>query len=275
MYKQVKVMSNEIKLIATDLDGTLLNSKHELTPYTEQVLRKVMDRGVHVVLATGKSRNSAIKLIERLGLTTPGVYLQGLAVYGGDGTITHQQTLDEHILRRVIDFAEEHDQTLIAYSGLRILCRNENEFTSRLQLVHEPLPELISPFSGILGSVPINKMYFTCRREDMPALREKLKTLINGTATVVQSTHEIVEILPLGMSKGAGLKLLIEDMNVAPENVMALGDGDNDIEMIQLAGIGVAMANAMPRVKEVADYITASNDEDGVAQAIERYVLDG
>jgi len=268
-------MTEEIKLIVVDLDGTLLNSDHQMTERTEKALKTAIQKGVQVVIATGKTYLSARDLIDRLGLTTPGIYLQGLAIYNGDGTIKHQQTLDSDLARTVITFGEERGFTMVAYSGTRILVRSLNEDDRILsEKYHEPVPEAVGPLQNLLGNTPINKI-IAIRLNDarrITALRWQLGVQLGGKAKLTQALLDMLEILPPGASKGTALKVLLRDMGIASANVMAIGDGENDIEMIQMAGVGVAMANASQKLKDVATYITTSNDEDGIVQAIEKYI---
>src|SRR5690606_17087092 len=106
------------------------------------------------------------------------------------------------------------------------------------------------------------------------ALRWQLNMQLGGTARLVQAgIPDMLEILPPGTSKGSALKTLLKEMNIAPANVLAIGDGENDIEMLQLAGIGVAMGNALQPVKDIANHVVSNNDADGVAEAIEAFAL--
>lgn len=260
-----------IKMVAVDLDGTLLNSQIEMTARTEAALKQAMDQGVQIILATGKTRASARAIIERLNLTTPGVYIQGLSIHNGDGSVRYQQTLDATVAQTVIAYAEQQNYTLIVYSGADIFVRELNQHTHILIDYHETAPQAIGSMIGF--DRPINKMLFIDEPTTIENIHAYLSASVNGSASLARSMPFIVEILPSGASKGKGLQLVAEDMQIAPKHILAIGDGENDIEMLQYAGIGVAVSNAMPRVKEVADYVVGTNDEDGVAEAIERFVL--
>jgi len=269
-------MTKTIQLIALDLDGTLLNSQHELTERTEKALKAAMEKGIQIVLATGKTRGSALSLIARLGLTSPGIYLQGLATYNADASLRHQIFLDKAIARRVITFAEDRGFTVVAYSGSRILTRKNNRDTNILVQYGEPDVEAIGPLQNILDTTPINKVMAVKKGEyrAISALRWQLDRQLDGAARLVQAAlPDMLEIVPPGGSKGAALKTMLKDLDIPAENALAIGDGENDIEMIQLAGIGVAMGNALPNVKSAANHVTTTNDADGVAEAIERFVL--
>lgn len=265
----------DIRLIALDVDGTLLDSNHALTARAEETIKAAIAKGVQVVLATGKTRYATLRLIERLGLKSPGIYLQGLVIYDADGDVLHQQTLDPTLARQVITFAEDRGFTMFAYSGERILARSySKEFEDGMAAYHEIAPEVVGPLQNHVGQVPIHKLIAIGDPRAITALRWQLSNSIGGAGRLMQAgVPRMVEILPPGSSKGAALKQLLKDLKIAPENVMAVGDAENDIEMIQLAGVGVAMGQAAQVVKDAADYVTATCDEDGVAQAIERYVL--
>jgi len=268
-------MNQPIKLIVTDLDGTLFNSQHQLSERTEKALKAAIEKGVKVVLATGKTRTSGLDVIQRLNLDTPGIYLQGLAIYNADGTMRWQQTLDPKVARTAINAGEDRGFTMVAYSGTRVLCRARNRDTDELMKYHEGAPEAVGPLQNLLDTLPINKVLAIklAQPRAVTALRWQIGTQINGTGKLVQALDDMLEILPPGGSKGAALKMLLKDMKIPAEQVLAIGDGENDIEMIQLAGIGVAVGNAHQKLKDAANHVVASNDEDGVAEAVERFVL--
>lgn len=267
-----------IKLIAVDLDGTLLNSQHEMSPRSEKALKAAIDKGVQVIIATGKTFKAAAHIVKKLNLKTPGIYVQGTTIYNADGSLRSQQTLDPRIARQVITFAEDRDHQLGLYSGNRILVRKlykrMEELTTHFD---EPMPEAVGALQNVVDTVPINKVIAICPGEGRKtkALRWQLNMQINGSARLLTAgIDDEIEVLPPNASKGAMLKTLLKDLGVNANQVLALGDGENDVEMLGLAGIGVAVGNASQHVKEVAKYTVGSNDEDGVAEAIERFVLD-
>lgn len=267
--------SEPIKLIAVDVDGTLLDSNHELSPRGEAALRKAIAQGVEVVLATGKTRNSTVQLIEKLGLNAHGIYLQGVTIYDADGKIQWQQTLDPAVARQIITFAEDRGFSMIAYNGTRMLMRSSNEkIYDGMVKYHEPLPETVGSLQNIINDLPIHKLIALGEPAAIKALRWQLNQQVGGRARLVQAgVPEMVEILPPNASKGTALRQLLKILRLSADSVLAIGDAENDIEMIQLARIGVAMGNAPQFVKDAADDVTASNDEDGFAQALEKYVL--
>lgn len=265
----------EIRVVVLDLDGTLLDSNHALTPRVEETIKAAVAKGVQIVLATGKTRYSARNLIEQLGIKAPGIYLQGLTIRDAEGELLHQTTLDSALARQAITFGEDRGFTMLAYSGERIFVRNYDEqLHANFARYHEITPEVVGPLQNLLSSMTFNKVIAIGAQRAITALRWQLSMQIGGAGRLMQAgVPTMVELLPPGASKGAALRQLLKFLKVNPENVMAMGDAENDIEMIQLAGIGVAMGQASQDVKDAADYVTASNDADGVAEALERFVL--
>jgi Cof subfamily protein (haloacid dehalogenase superfamily) len=264
-----------IKLIALDVDGTLLNSKHQLSARNESALRAAMAKGIQVVIATGKTRSSLAEVIARVDLRTPGVFLQGLILTDSDGNIFRQRTLELDNVRRVVQYAHERRCSWIGYyvdgNEIGIVTDKPDEFTDLLILYNEPTPEA-RPLDEILA-MPILKMLLIHEPEYIASLRGGLETAMGDRVTIVQALRNMIEILPRGASKGGGLRDLLAHLSIDPADVMAVGDGENDVEMLSMVGIGVAMGNGMPSAKAAADHVVASNDQDGVAEAIERYAL--
>jgi Cof subfamily protein (haloacid dehalogenase superfamily) len=262
-----------IQVIATDIDGTLLNSRHELSPRNEAALRAAMERGIHVIFATGKTRAATLDITAKLGLRTPGVYVQGLVVYDAEDRVVYQRLLDDDIQRDLFDFIDATGYGGMAYSGMTIYSSHDGPYVERMVRYHEPYPTVIDSMHELIGTTPINKVQFFDSPERIQAIKREVEPMLHGRAALTMPAFEILEVLPLAASKGAGLSVLLERMGLDPAHMLALGDGENDIEMLQLAGIGVAMGNAMPKLKVVADHVTVSNDEDGVAVAVEQFAL--
>ena len=259
--------------LAVDMDGTLLNSQHQLSPRNEEALRRAMAQGVGIIFATGKTRHSAVPLIHKLGITTPGVYLQGLLIANADGSVRYQRPLETHLAHEVADLASDAGCSMVAYAGHRLLTNVRDEYTDVFIRYHEPTPEAFGSWANALAQGPVHKFIMVSTAERIAQLRPQVEAHINGRATLVQAFDFMLEVLPHGASKGDGVQRLLEELAVPREQVLAIGDGENDVEMLQMAGVGVAMANGMASAKQAADYVTASNDDDGVALAIERFIL--
>lgn len=263
-------MTNTIQLVAIDMDGTLLNSQHQLSPGNEVALRRALAHGIKIVFATGKTRTSAVPIIDKLKLDTPGVYSQGLVVYDGDGSVLYERTLADSLARKVANFATEANCSMVAYSGADIVTSVRDAYTDVFIKYHEPAPIAYGSWTAVFAARSINKFIIVSTREHIDQIRPRLEQAIGHEATIVQALDYMVEILPPGASKGDGLRRVLAHLQVDPAQVMAIGDGENDVEMLEIAGVGVAMGNAMPAARQVADVVTGTNDEDGVAQALAR-----
>ncbi len=267
-------MRSEIKLIALDLDGTLQGPRSGISPANRKALIAARDAGIEIVLATGRTRGSALGLIEQLGLSSPGIYVQGLVTHNGDGSIRQQHYLDADLAREVVELVDD-DIAFVAYSGTDTWVQRHDRNIDMLVMVGEPRPGHCDSLAELTRHVPINKFAAldVMNPARMNALRARLESALGSRAQVLQPGMAImVEVLPAGTSKGGALAELIEDMGIAPQQVLACGDGENDIEMLQLAGIGVAMGNADEAVRAAADFVTLRYDEDGVAHALAHFL---
>jgi Cof subfamily protein (haloacid dehalogenase superfamily) len=267
-------MAQEIQLVITDLDGTLLNGRGQVSPGNEEAIRQALAQGVAVTIATGKTRYSAQKIITQLGLQTPGVFIQGLVICAADGTVLQQQQLGMDIVEQVVPFAQEYDVDVFAYCHERLLTLQDSPLRHKLHnLYDEPLADIIPTLADWAGAGVCKLLVQQDSHSFSAPLRQSLVELVGERATLTQALTNSVEILPRGASKGVGVARLLQHLDIDPQRVLAIGDAENDVEMLQLVGLGVAMGNAVEHLKAVADQVVASNDEDGVAEAIGRFVL--
>ena len=245
----------DVRLIVTDVDGTLLNSDQELTTRTELAVARAASCGVPVVLATGKSRGPwAEKLLPKLPVSTPGVFIQGLLTCDAEGNVIESIELDPIIAQSIIRFAERRGRALAAFCGRRILCAERDEDVDQVLAYGEPEPEAVGPMvAGVVDAeIPINKLLMFVPEEDMASTREDAELMFDGDCTITTAVPGMLEFLPLGASKGAAVAKLLKRMDVDPANVLALGDGENDVEMLELVGTSVAMAGSSEKVVAAA-----------------------
>ncbi|KAG9456489.1 hypothetical protein H6P81_000997 [Aristolochia fimbriata] len=270
--------------IFCDMDGTLLNSKSQISRGTAEALREAMSRGVKIVIATGKSRSAvldAFRMVDLVGKegvvseSSPGVFLQGLLVYGRQGREIFRRNLDPDVCREALLYSWEKKVPLIAFSQDRCLTLFDHPLVDSLHTVfHEPKAEIIPSVENLLTAADIQKVLFYDTTEGVESsLRPYWAEAIEGRAGVVQAQPDMLEIVPVGTSKGSGVKVLLDHLGITAEEVMAIGDGENDVEMLQLASLGVALANGSDKAKAVANIIGVTNDEDGAADAIYRYAF--
>lgn len=262
-----------IKLIAIDQDGTLLNDQGVVSERDVRAVQTAVSQGIIVIIATGKTYASAVPVMAQLGIRAPGVFTQGLLVCNADGTVRHEHVLEKETAVKLIQFAEARNLPQTAYCGSRILSSRAGKYRTVVhEKYHEPLPEVVGSLLRIMDTIRINK-FLVSDEGNNDETRRQLTELVGDSATVTQAVPEYIEVLPPGTSKGHGLQLLLDDLRILPEEVMAIGDGENDLKMLHMAGIGVAMGNGKTAVKSIADYVTADNNHSGVAQAIEEFIL--
>ncbi|KAL9230357.1 hypothetical protein vseg_005720 [Gypsophila vaccaria] len=274
----------KFKYIFCDMDGTLLNSKSLISSSNANAVREAMSRGVQVVIATGKARPGAInalKTVDLVGIhgalseSSPGVFLQGLIVYGRQGLEIFRRNLDPNVCREAFLYSLEHQIPLVAFCGDRCLTLFDHPLVDSLHSVyHEPKAETMASVEDLLAAAQVQKLVFLDNPDGVAtSLRPYWSEACGDDANVVQTVPDMLELVPHGTSKGNGVKLLLDHLEVSPNEIMAIGDGENDIEMLKLAGLGIALSNGAEKTKAVADVIGISNDEDGVADAIYRYAF--
>lgn len=262
-----------IQLIALDLDGTLLDSNGRISTRNETAIQAAIAQGIQVIIATGKTRWSAEAAIAQLGLQSPGVFTQGLVIYDADGGVWHETTLPQDTAVSILTYLEEKELPHLAYCSDQLRTPYHHSYSVLLhKKYHEPLPVPVGSLHDGLSQFRINKLLISDEANN-DATRAELAALFGEQATVTQAVPEYIEVLPLGTSKGKGLRWLLRELGVPETAVLAVGDGENDIEMLQMAGVGVAMGNAHPNVKAIADTAVATNDDAGVAQAIQQFAL--
>ncbi|XP_042001165.1 endoribonuclease YBEY, chloroplastic-like isoform X1 [Salvia splendens] len=270
--------------IFCDMDGTLLNSKSQISSSTAEALKEASSRGVKVVIATGKTRPSVMSIFKKADLAgkdgiiselSPGVFVQGLLVYGRRGREIFRKNLEPTVCREALLYSLEHKIPIIAFTEDRCLTLFEHQLVDSLHTVyHEPKAEIIPSVEQLMAGVEIQKLLFLDTAEGVAGtIRPYWAEATGDRASVVQAQPDMLEIVPLGTSKGSGVKILLDHLGATPDEVMAIGDGENDVEMLQLASLGVALSNGSEKAKAVANVIGISNDEDGAADAIYRYAF--
>ncbi|KAL8537308.1 hypothetical protein ACS0TY_012456 [Phlomoides rotata] len=270
--------------IFCDMDGTLLNSKSQISLSTAQALKEASSRGVKVVIATGKTRPAVMNILNMVNLTgkdgiiselSPGVFVQGLLVYGRQGREIFRRNLDPGVCSEAFLYSLEHKIPIIAFAEDRCFSLFEHPLVDSLHTVyHEPKAEIIPSVDQLLAGVEIQKLLFLDSSEGVAStLRPYWAAATADRASVVQAQPDMLEIVPSGTSKGSGVRILLDHLGATPDEVMAIGDGENDVEMLELASLGVALSNGSDKAKAVANVIGLSNDQDGAADAIYRYAF--
>ncbi|RYC39064.1 Cof-type HAD-IIB family hydrolase [Pectobacterium zantedeschiae] len=264
------------KLLAIDLDGTLLTSQKEVTPATLRLLQEALAMGLHVALVSGRTLPSVLQLMEQLALVGPrcwAIACNGALTWGQE----ESAMINAHVL--------EHDDILTLTHFGRSLNLECYQIDGQQLVASRPVP----PDAGALRycrmpmvSLPSDwethsrrqtpKMMFIEGRTTIDALTERVPSSLSRCYYFVRSEPNYFEVMQYGVNKGAACQALARYLTIPPETVLAIGDEENDREMLAFAGTGIAMGNAVPTIKAIADWVTTNNDNEGVAVALQRYL---
>lgn len=277
-------MMHQIKMIGFDLDGTLLSSKKELLPYTRQVLERAVEAGIVILVATGRPYTGIPKELQdfpgiRYALTSNGARI--LDTKTGEVLIEHLLPLEN--AKKALEILGKYDTLQeIYFDGQGYADKSKLDNIARYH--HNPYMWEYVRSSRI--AVPDIRDVIAREQRDMDKLQALFADMEERSAAwkeleqqegivLVGSLGYNIEINAAGVNKGTGLVALGEMLGIRREEIMACGDGDNDVELLREVGFGVAMGNAEEKVKAAADYITGTNDEEGAAKAIEIFALRG
>ncbi|WP_326689320.1 MULTISPECIES: HAD family hydrolase [unclassified Streptomyces] len=258
------------RLIATDLDGTLLRSDDTVSERTRAALSAACARGAVHVVVTGRAVPWTKHVLEDLGYRGLAVCGQGSQVYdAGSGRLLTSVTLDRRVAELALAKIEKEVGPL-ALAASRDGVDGEVVVGPGYRVREGPLPSVPFEDRAALWAHPLNKLYLQHPELDDDALAKAAREAAGDLVAVTMSGEDIVEMLPLGLSKAKGLALAARRLKVHSAETLAFGDMPNDIPMFAWAGHGVAMENAHEELLSVADEVTSSNDEEGIALVLER-----
>lgn len=266
------------KLIALDMDGTLFTSDKKISERTKKALAQAHQQGVKIVLASGRPLDGLRKPLAELNLISDDEYVLcyngALSVTAETGKILSQCTLTGADCKKLFKLAEELGVHCHAFSTKQGLITNEiNQYTKYEADMNEMQYHIINPYTDIDDDEVIIKVMFIDPPEILKDVIEKVPSWVYEDYNAFSSAPFFFEITNKAVDKGTGLKQLAERLKIKQEEVIACGDENNDYSMIKYAGLGVAMGNAIDKVKNAANYITDTNDNDGVAKVIEKFIL--
>jgi len=263
-----------IRLLAIDLDGTLVNERLEMDPRDVGAVRAASTAGVAVVLATGRMFKSSLRYAQPLGLTGPIINYQGAVVREiASGEVWYRCELTVPMQQRVLALAEPKDWHVNAYVDERVYtarARPEADLYARVAMVPY---EVVGPLSRWVRQESTKMVLVDLDPADVPARIAELTDWMGDVARVTRSLDWFVEVINPEVSKARALAMVATRLGVAQAEVCAIGDNTNDVEMVSWAGFGVAMGNAPAALKSVAKYVTGRIEDAGVAQVIERFVI--
>ena len=266
------------KLIAIDLDGTLTNDKKEVTPYTQQVLQKAAESGAIVALASGRPMLGILPVAKTLHLEELGGYI--LAYNGGqildcrEGRDLYRAVFPPECIQEAVEFAREHKVAIVTYDSEGIMTEGPVDEYVEHEAYNNHLPVKVVEDLPRYVTFPIVKLAICGEPDRLGAIEGLMAEQFAGRLDIYRAEPVFLEVMPLGIKKSAGLQRLMQVLHISPSELIAFGDANNDLPMLELAGFGVAMGNASNEVKKAADYVSKSNNEDGVAWAVQKFVLD-
>ncbi|UJF32738.1 Cof-type HAD-IIB family hydrolase [Paenibacillus hexagrammi] len=260
------------KLIAADLDDTLLRDDLTISQETVEAIHQAVAKGVTFTIATGRSFPSAAKIANRIGLNVPIITYQGALIKNlQDEEVLYERNVPLEAARFLLDFSEKRNLHLQLYHGDELYAGEDNDKIKKYVSLSKT-PYLIGDLRQWID-IPQPKMLIVDEPTVCDQLREELLPLLGDQLHITKSKPHYLEFMHKEGTKGHAIEFLAQHIGCGLDQVIALGDAWNDREMLQVAGMGVAMDNALPELKELANYVTRSNNEDGVRHVIEKFVL--
>lgn len=275
----VRKVDDKMKLVVFDLDGTLLNSKEEITCGTIEAISKLKACGYKITIATGRPEIMIRSYVDILSIDLPVISCNGAVVANqitGENLI--RNILSKEIVSEIFEYCSSNNHDVLAYTDFGIISK-QNKRIDFLKKKNEKL-DLRHRINLIISENPVEmaskydvfKLLIIERDEKR---YQKLQMEINkhSDLEVVQSNHTFLDVMVKGSSKKEGIVALAKYLNIKRENIIAFGDHYNDVEMLKYAGLSIGMGNGVEDVKRAVSYVTESNDDEGVSRAINSVIL--
>ncbi|MGL5615000.1 MAG: Cof-type HAD-IIB family hydrolase [Sarcina sp.] len=272
------------KMVCIDMDGTLLNSQKKLSEINKTALKKAYDKGVHIIICTGRNTNSARYFSNLIGIKSAAIANNGAIVIDEDGEVLlFKETLNKEQCIRLLELGRKYKATPNFHGIGKIYLNSRLRKIANDLFFNRSVPEKFKIKNVYYKSTSnhwdevfsnSNEFFGKCIFTESPnKLRELEKELIKGDFEITYSGKYCLEVNNKGVNKGRAVKLLSEHYDIKQEEVICIGDNGNDISMIEFAGLGVAMENGTEAIKKIANYTTTTNDKNGVAKVIEKFIL--
>lgn len=262
-----------IKLIAIDVDGTLLNSKHELSQKNKEVIQKAVDQGVQIALASGRPLSGLFDVFKQLEINPKNHYLMGfngaVVAKAEDYSILFERTIELELAQSILKHVKQFPVSAILSRKKDLIVESPNGYhvQGEADMNHMNLV-VVDSLVDFLDYQP-NKILLSAEPAIIDQYLELIKEPFLGQVDFVKSAPFYLEIIVKDTNKGSSLDYLTKTLNIDVKDVMAIGDNYNDLSMIEFAGLGVAMGQSDDYIKSRAQFISLSNEEDGVAYAIQ------
>ena len=268
-----------IRLIATDLDDTLLNARAALSPRTQAALDAAMAAGCGITLSSGRMLEAMLPLARSIGVNAPMLLYNGAMLYDHNADeVLYAPRIAYETALGIVKLVEQMGFYIQLYPGKGYFCNEPNDYTrAYARQIHVDFTPVHMPMAQWLEQHPsdMQKMLVIDTPEGADRCQAALRAAFPHGACYLKSKAHYLEIAPEGVDKGRSLARLAELLGLEADEVMAFGDGQNDVPMLEYAGAGYAMANSCPEALACTDLIAPPNTEDGVAQVIERYLAEG
>lgn len=270
---------NRYKLVALDIDGTLVDDQKRLLPTSVSAILEIEQMGVKVVLASGRPTYGIRAIAKSLRLDEYGGYILsyngGKLTSVGDGKILARRAIPRELLTVLYERVKEiPDLAMFSYDHNEIITETpDNELVLQEQVVNGNMP--IRKVEHLLRAMERDplKVAVVGNNNLLYQLKEEMEQHYGDRLNFFNTFDQFMDVAPSGVDKGSTLEFLLEELGLKHEELIAVGDSHNDLSMIQVAGLGVAMANATEAVKRAADYVTTSNNADGIAHLLNKYIL--
>jgi Cof subfamily protein (haloacid dehalogenase superfamily) len=269
-------MKDKIKLIALDIDGTIMNSKFQISERMKETIFKAINSGIYVVLATGRMYSATVPIAAGLGIKTPLITYQGSMIreyYNSDEVLLHY-TVDSDLSRLILQELRKFDLQVNVYLDDELFVEDEThilrEYAARRHIVYHK----VDSFEKIIDFSPTKILAINKTPEETMEIRNYLRKKFLTRLNITNSTPLYCEIVNNQASKGNSILYLADKWGFKQSEIMVIGDQDNDKDMLDIAGVAVAMGNGPDSLKESADFVTDTVDNDGAALAIEKFALE-
>lgn len=269
-------MSYEV--IALDMDGTLTNSQKVITDLTRKALIEIQEAGKKVVISTGRPDYSVLPFAKELQMDKHGgciITFNGSRILNVEtGEVIYNLPFDQEILKPICQMVKKYPDTdILTYFGPNLLSGIKPNKYSEKESWSNQMPILHAPdFPDAEKYAPLNCLFASGEPDVMLELWDEMALAFGDQLYLYRSEPYFLEIMPPGVDKAFAMEKLVEHLGLTPGEVICVGDGYNDVSMLKYAGLGVAMGNAHPGVQEHADYVTKSNDEDGIHYVVEKFM---
>jgi Cof subfamily protein (haloacid dehalogenase superfamily) len=264
-------MTNRISLVVSDIDGTLITSNHEVTEATRAAAARLREQGIKLALASSRPPRSILPIASSLGLGTQLAAFNGALVTTSEGEVLSRSIIPPGVTARIKAIADEAGIGVWLYDEAEWYVETRNAFVDREEHTSGFSP-LMDGYAERLGS-PVNKLTVVGKPELVAVAERRVLGELGGEVSASKSKPRFLDVTAHGIHKGSAIIRLAELLGVATSSVAVIGDGPNDIEMFKQAGLSIAMGQGVDEVLDAADCITTSNDNEGWARGIEKYVL--